>query len=340
MFYWLARVILGPVVRLIYRPWITGAKNIPWRGPAILASNHLAVFDSVFVPIMIPRRVFYLAKSDYFTGRGVKGRLTAGFMKGIGMVPVDRAGGQGAVSALERGLEVLNHGHLFGIYPEGTRSPDGRLYRGKTGVARLALRAGVPVIPIAMVGTNVAQPVGKRLPKRVRIGVTVGRPIDLSAYRGMDSDRFVLREVTDQIMFEIMKLSGQEYVDVYAATMKARLSSGAPAPETETPDAAPGGRLRPEDLEPPEPPETPEWPGAGLPQDSPDGPDGPDGPNHPDLSGSPGQPEVPGVQAEPPSWPDADQSSPSRSEPLDQDGRSPASGWRRLRFGRGRSKRP
>ncbi|MDR1442721.1 MAG: 1-acyl-sn-glycerol-3-phosphate acyltransferase [Bifidobacteriaceae bacterium] len=255
MFYWLTKVVLGPLVRLIYQPWIKGAENIPTKGGAILASNHLAVFDSVFVPVEIPRRVFYLAKSDYFNGRGLKGRLTAGFMRGVGMIPVDRAGGQAAVSALEQGRRVLEKRHLFGIYPEGTRSPDGRLYRGKTGVARLALETGAPVVPIAMIGTNLAQPVGKRLPKRIRVGVVVGKPIDLSKYQGMASDRFVLREITDQVMFEIMKLSGQEYVDVYAATMRARLASGAPAPDSETPNAAPGGRLRPEDLEPPAAPE-------------------------------------------------------------------------------------
>ncbi|MDR1634741.1 MAG: 1-acyl-sn-glycerol-3-phosphate acyltransferase [Bifidobacteriaceae bacterium] len=263
MFYWLTRAVLGPLVRLVYQPWITGAENIPAKGAAILASNHLAVFDSVFVPVLIPRRVFYIAKSDYFTGRGLKGRLIAGFMKGVGMIPVDRAGGRAAASALEQGERVLRKGHLFGIYPEGTRSPDGRLYRGKTGVARLALETGAPVVPIAMIGSNVAQPVGKRLPKkRVRVGIVVGEPIDLSRYRGLSSDRFVLREITDQIMFEIMKLSGQEYVDVYAATMKARFAAGAPSPDSETSAIAPGGRPRPTDLEPPEPPELPKEPEA------------------------------------------------------------------------------
>jgi 1-acyl-sn-glycerol-3-phosphate acyltransferase len=277
VFYWLARAVLGPLVRLIYQPWITGAENIPAKGAAILASNHLAVFDSVFVPVLIPRRVFYIAKSDYFTGRGLKGRLTAGFMKGIGMIPVDRSGGRAAASALEQGEKVLKKGHLFGIYPEGTRSPDGRLYRGKTGVARLALQTEAPVIPIAMIGSNLAQPAGKRLPKkRVRVGIVVGEPIDLTRYQGLSSDRFVLREITDQIMFEIMKLSGQEYVDVYAATMKARLASGAPAPGSETAEVAPGGRSRPVDLEPPEPPEPPELSEPSDPEAPPDPLDEPD----------------------------------------------------------------
>jgi 1-acyl-sn-glycerol-3-phosphate acyltransferase len=255
VFYWLAKAVLGPLVRLIYKPWIWGGGNIPTKGPVILASNHLAVFDSVFVPAVLPRRVFFIAKSDYFNGRGLKGRLTAGFMRGIGMIPVDRSGGRSAATSLEKGLKVLKSKHVFGIYPEGTRSPDGRLYRGKTGVARLALRSGAPVVPIAMIGTNLAQPIGKRIPKRLRVGIMVGEPMTFAEYQGMDEDRFVLREITDQIMFEIMKLSGQEYVDVYAATMKARLASGAPAPATEVPDAAPGAHVRPPGLEPPAPPE-------------------------------------------------------------------------------------
>jgi 1-acyl-sn-glycerol-3-phosphate acyltransferase len=258
VFYWLARSVVAPLLRTVYHPWVKGAENIPAKGGAILAGNHLAVFDSVFVPAVVPRRVFYLAKSDYFTGRGVKGRLTAGFMKGVGMIPVDRGGGASAVASLEQGRQVLERRHLFGIYPEGTRSPDGRLYRGKTGAARLALEVGVPVIPVAMIGTNEAQPAGKRIPKRMRLGIVFGEPLDFSKYQGMGGDRFVLREVTDQIMYQIMLLSGQEYVDVYAATMKARIAAGASIPRSETPDAAPGGRQRPAGLEPPEVPDQPQ----------------------------------------------------------------------------------
>ncbi|MCL1898442.1 MAG: 1-acyl-sn-glycerol-3-phosphate acyltransferase [Micrococcales bacterium] len=256
MFYWLAKAFAGPLMRVIWRPWVRGAGHVPAKGAAILAGNHLAVIDSIFLPIMIPRRVYFIAKSDYFTGRGLKGRLVAGFMRGVGMIPVDRAGGKAALASLEQGLAVLKKGHLFGIYPEGTRSPDGRLYRGKTGVARLALEAGVPVIPVAMVGTNLAQPVGKRIPKRVRVGMVIGEPMDFSQYFGRQNDRFVLRSVTDQIMYRLMELSGQDYVDVYAATMKARLAAGAPAPLAETELAAPGGRPRPADLAEPEPPPT------------------------------------------------------------------------------------
>jgi 1-acyl-sn-glycerol-3-phosphate acyltransferase len=254
VFYWLARSVVGPLMRLIYRPWARGLDNIPSEGPAILAGNHLAVIDSVFLPILIPRRVSFIAKADYFTGRGIKGRLIAGFMRGVGMIPVDRGGGKSAAASLAQGMAVLKDGGLFGIYPEGTRSPDGRLYRGKTGVARLAIEAGVPVIPVAMIGTDIAQPVGKRIPKLVRVGMVIGEPLDFSRYAGMENDRFVLRAVTDEIMYNLMGLSGQEYVDVYAATMKARLAAGAPAPAAESQPIAPGGRPRPEDISIPEPP--------------------------------------------------------------------------------------
>ena len=265
MFYWLARAVVAPLIRAIYRPWIRGAHHVPSKGPAILAGNHLAVIDSFFLPIMIPRRVSFIAKADYFTGRGLKGRLVAGFMRGVGMIPVDRSGGKAAMASLEQGLKVLEKGQLFGIYPEGTRSPDGRLYRGKTGVARLALESGAPVIPVVMVGSDLAQPIGKRIPKLVRVGVVVGEPMDFSQYTGRQSDRFVLRSVTDQIMYRLMELSGQEYVDVYAATMKARLAAGASAPKAEAEPTAPGGRPRPAGLVAPEPPAEP----TTEPQDSP-----------------------------------------------------------------------
>jgi 1-acyl-sn-glycerol-3-phosphate acyltransferase len=249
VFYWLTKGVVSPLLRAIYQPWIKGVEHIPAKGPAILAGNHLAVFDSVFVPAALNRRVFYIAKADYFTGRGVKGRLTAGFMKGVGMIPVDRTGGTAALAALDKGREVLEEGHLFGIYPEGTRSPDGRLYRGKTGVARLALETGAPVIPVAMIGTNVSQPPGTRLPKRTPLGIVFGEPMEFASYGGMKDDRFVLREITDEIMYQLMLLTGQEYVDVYAATMKARIAQGASIPASETPDAAPGHHVRPPWLE-------------------------------------------------------------------------------------------
>ena len=221
-----------------------GDENVPETGGAILASNHLSFSDSIFLPLVLKRRVTFLAKSDYFTGRGVKGRLTAGFFKGVGQLPIDRSGGQASESALRTGLKVLGRGDLLGLYPEGTRSPDGRLYRGKTGVARIALEAGVPVLPVAMIGTDKVQPIGRRLPKLGRVGIVIGAPLDFSRYDGMEDDRFVLRSITDEIMYELMELSGQEYVDIYASTMKERLAAarraGRPAAPRD-PDAR-GGR--------------------------------------------------------------------------------------------------
>lgn len=226
MFYWLLKgIILGPILRAVFRPWIRGEENIPAEGAAILASNHLSFSDSVFLPLMVRRRVTFLAKMDYFTGHGIKGRLKAGFFKGVGQLPLDRSGGSTSGAALETGLRLLRKGDLLGIYPEGTRSPDGRLYRGKTGVARMALEARVPVIPVAMIGTDVVQPIGKVVPHIGRVGIVIGRPLDFSRYEGMQDDRYVLRSITDEIMYELMELSGQEYVDVYASTMKERLAA-------------------------------------------------------------------------------------------------------------------
>ncbi len=226
MFYWfLKTVVLGPVLRLVFRPWVEGLDHVPHTGGAILASNHMSFSDSFFLPLVVERKVTFLAKADYFTGRGPKGRLTAAFFKLADQLPVDRAGGRASEAALRTGLRVLRRGDLLGIYPEGTRSPDARLYRGKTGVARMALEAGVPVLPVAMIDTDKAQPIGKRIPSVVRVGVRIGAPLDFSRYEGMEGDRFVLRSITDEIMYELMQLSGQEYVDVYAADMKERLAA-------------------------------------------------------------------------------------------------------------------
>ena len=235
MFYFLLRYVLGgPLLKAYFRPWTKGLKNVPSQGGAILASNHLAVIDSFVLPLVLKRQVKFLGKADYFTGKGIKGRLVAGFMRGVGTVPVDRTGGKASERAIETGLRLLADGELFGIYPEGTRSPDGRLYRGKTGVARLALESGVPVIPVVMVGTDRAQKVGQVIPKPIRLGVTFGEPLDFSRYQGMENDRTVLRAVTDEIVNALSQLSGQEYVDEYAATVKARLAAQrAAARETE-----------------------------------------------------------------------------------------------------------
>ncbi len=228
MFYWVLKtVVLGPLLKLLFRPWVEGEEHIPDEGAAIFASNHLSFSDSIFLPLMLPRRMTFLAKSDYFTGRGIKGRATAMFFRGVGQLPVDRSGGKAGEAALNSGLRVLRRGELLGIYPEGTRSPDGRLYRGRTGVARMALEAGVPVLPVAMIGTDKAQPTGKKLPKIMRIGIRIGRPLSFARYEGMEDDRFVLRSITDEIMYELMLLSDQEYVDEYATSMKSRLLTAA-----------------------------------------------------------------------------------------------------------------
>jgi 1-acyl-sn-glycerol-3-phosphate acyltransferase len=221
MFYWfLKHIALGPILKLFFRPWVEGVENLPDEGGAILASNHLSFSDSFFLPMEVERRVTFLAKGDYFTGRGIKGKLTAAFFKGINQVPVDRSGGRASEAALNAGVRILKSGELLGIYPEGTRSPDGRLYRGKTGIARMALEAGVPVIPVAMINTFEIQPPGQVMPRIMRVGIKIGKPLDFSRYQGMESDRFVLRSITDEIMYELMQLSGQEYVDMYATKAK------------------------------------------------------------------------------------------------------------------------
>jgi 1-acyl-sn-glycerol-3-phosphate acyltransferase len=223
MFYWVVKAVLAPVLRVLFRPWAEGTEHVPKTGPAILASNHLSFSDHFFAPLPLPRKVIFLAKSEYFTGRGIKGLFSKAFFSGVGQIPVDRSGGEASERALATGLRVLANGQLLGIYPEGTRTPDGRLFRGKTGVARLALEARVPVIPCAMIGGFEFQPPGRIAPRlRVRPGVRFGKPLEFSRYYGMENDKFVLRAVTDEIIYEIMNLSGQEYVDQYAARHKAR----------------------------------------------------------------------------------------------------------------------
>jgi 1-acyl-sn-glycerol-3-phosphate acyltransferase len=239
VFYWVLKtVVLGPLLKLLFRPWVEGEEHIPDEGAAIFASNHLSFSDSIFLPLMVPRRMTFLAKSDYFTGRGIKGKATAAFFKGVGQVPVDRSGGKAGEAALNSGLRILRRGELLGIYPAGTRSPDGRLYRGRTGVARMALEAGVPVLPVAMIGTDKAQPTGKKLPRIMRIGIRIGRPLSFARYEGMEDDRFVLRSITDEIMYELMLLSGQEYVDEYATSMKDRIVRAAKVRARELQEAA------------------------------------------------------------------------------------------------------
>jgi 1-acyl-sn-glycerol-3-phosphate acyltransferase len=236
--------VLGPVLKTLFRPWVKGLDNVPARGAAILASNHLSFSDSIFMPLMVPRPVVFLAKSEYFTGKGIKGKLTAAFFRLTNQLPMDRSGGAASAQSLNAGMDVLRNGSLLGIYPEGTRSPDARLYRGKVGVARLALKAQVPVIPVAMIGTDKVQPIGKRVPNIRRIGMIFGEPLDFSRYYGMEDDRVIQRSVTDEIMSALMRLSGQEYVDEYAAAVKLRLAGKAAAkPDDGIADdrATPGG---------------------------------------------------------------------------------------------------
>ena len=224
MFYWLMKyVVIGPVVKAVFRPWIVGRRNVPSQGAAILASNHLSFADSIFLPLMIDRPVSFLAKSDYFTGRGLRGWATRVFFKATGQLPIDRSGGKASEASLNTGLQVLGRGDLLGIYPEGTRSPDGRLYRGRTGIARMALEAHVPVVPVVMVDTDTMMPIGRRIPRVVRVGVVIGESLDFSRFEGMESDRYILRSITDEIMVALQRLGEQRYDDVYASTVKDRL---------------------------------------------------------------------------------------------------------------------
>ncbi|OIK01379.1 lysophospholipid acyltransferase family protein [Streptomyces colonosanans] len=222
MFYYLLKyVLLGPLLRLLFRPHIEGLSHVPASGPAIVAGNHLSFADHFLMPAILKRRITFLAKAEYFTGPGVKGRLTAAFFRNIGQIPVDRSGKEAGQAAIREGLGVLRKGELLGIYPEGTRSHDGRLYKGKVGVAVMALRAQVPVIPCAMIGTFEAQPPGQVMPRPRSVVIRFGEPLDFSRYAGLENEKAVLRAVTDEIMYAIMSLSEQEYVDRYAADVKA-----------------------------------------------------------------------------------------------------------------------
>lgn len=222
MFYWFLKATLGVFLRVVFRPIVTGIEHVPKTGPAIIASNHLSFSDSLFIPLVVHgRKVTYPAKLEYFNRRGFRGTVSRWFFTGIGMVPMDRSGGRASEAGLRECLDILERGQILGIYPEGTRSMDGRLYRGRTGVAWLALRAGVPVIPCAMVGTDRLQPPGKLVPKVVRPQIKFGPPLEFSRYAGMENDRFAVRALTDELMYQIMTLSGQEYVDVYSTKAKA-----------------------------------------------------------------------------------------------------------------------
>jgi 1-acyl-sn-glycerol-3-phosphate acyltransferase len=226
-------VILGPWLRLIFRPQVEGRAYVPDEGPAIIAGNHLSFADSIFMPLIVTRKVTFVAKAEYFTGRGLKGWLIRAFFVGVGTIPVDRDGGPAARTALDTQLRVLRAGNLAGIYPEGTRSPDGRLYRGKTGVARLALASGAPVVPVVMLNADEIQPPGRLIPRLRRVRIRFGAPLDFSRYAGLSGDRFVERAVTDEIMYALMELSGREYVDVYAQQVKKRQTPAGAEPPAE-----------------------------------------------------------------------------------------------------------
>jgi 1-acyl-sn-glycerol-3-phosphate acyltransferase len=231
MFYWILKhLLLGPILRLVYRPRAVGLENVPETGPAILASNHLSFVDSLFIPLLLKRRVVFLGKSEYFDSW-----RTRWFVRSVGVIPVRREGGAAADAAIRAGIKALREGHLVALYPEGTRSPDGRLYRGKTGVARMALEGQAPVIPVCVKGTERVMPIGARLPRLVgRVELTYGAPLRFERYYDRARDRFVLRSVTDEIMYEIMMLSDQEYVDEYASKVKKDLATAdASAPEAD-----------------------------------------------------------------------------------------------------------
>jgi 1-acyl-sn-glycerol-3-phosphate acyltransferase len=228
MFYWVVKYTLRPLFRLFFRPSVRGAQHIPASGGAFLASNHLSMCDSLFLPVLTRRRMTFLAKQEYFTGRGLKGRAKAAFVRGTGLIPIDRADGRAAAAALAAGARAVRDGMLLVVYPEGTRSPDGRLYRGKTGVARMATETGVPVVPVAMIGTDRVQPIGRSMPRLAKVEIRIGTPLQppvASANARKQQDQ--LREFTERIMSAIAALSGQERADLDAADLKAGRTASA-----------------------------------------------------------------------------------------------------------------
>lgn len=227
MLYWVLKwVVFLPVIRVLFRPWVQGRENIPASGPAILVGNHVSAGDTYLLPAMISRRLTFPAKAEAFEGRGFRGRVLKLFLEGIGMHPMDRSGGRASATSMVGVAQVLQSGQLLGIFPEGTRSPDGRLYKGKTGVARLVLQTGVPVVPVGMVDTQFVRVLG--IPMMRRPGLRIGAPLEFQRYAGAGNDRDVLRYVTDEIMAAVQQLSGQTYVDAYAGSVKAAAAEGRP----------------------------------------------------------------------------------------------------------------
>lgn len=215
--YGILRAFLTPFLVLLFRPKVKGLRHVPSTGPLIIASNHLSFSDSIFMPLVVPRKVTFLAKSEYFTSPGPKGLLKKLTFIALGQVPVDRSGGRRSEAAIITGLKVLSQGKCLGLYPEGTRSPDGRLYKGRTGIARLAIESGAPIVPVAMFNTEKIQPTGKVMPKVMRVEMIFGEPL---YFEGDPTDLIHLRDVTDKIMATIQALSNQEYVDTYATKAK------------------------------------------------------------------------------------------------------------------------
>ncbi|MEJ5998577.1 lysophospholipid acyltransferase family protein [Corynebacterium sp. H130] len=234
--YWLFKnVLFGPILRVYNRPTISGLEHIPTDGPVILASNHQAVMDSFYLPLLCPRQIQFPAKQEYFTGEGFVGKIQKWFFTSVGQIPIDRSSGDAAQAALLAGKGVLDRGEVFGIYPEGTRSPDGRIYRGKTGIARIAMATKAPIVPVAMIGTRNANPIGTWVPRPAKVRIRVGAPIDPEKFacdRGLDPEDYgTLRALTDHVMHTLADLSGQKYVDMYAKEVKASLEAGKGYPE-------------------------------------------------------------------------------------------------------------
>ncbi|MDQ1534069.1 MAG: 1-acyl-sn-glycerol-3-phosphate acyltransferase [Actinomycetota bacterium] len=212
MLYWVIKIVLTPILRVFVRIRVEGKEHVPRSGPVILAANHRSFLDSIFIPLVIRRRVTFVAKAEYFDDKRV-----AWFFRGVGQIPIRREGGSASERALQSATEVLEGGGVFGIYPEGTRTRDGMLHRGHTGVARLALRTGAPIVPVGLVGTDAVQPVDSKLPRLFKpVRIRFGEPLDLRHYEGRHDDRLALRDVTDEVMFEVGQLCGYEYSDTYA----------------------------------------------------------------------------------------------------------------------------
>jgi 1-acyl-sn-glycerol-3-phosphate acyltransferase len=222
--YRLSRLVAGPFLRLVAQATVSGAENVPATGPGIIASNHLSVIDSIYLPLLVARPVSFAAKSEYFTGTRLRDRLVGAYLRSTNQISTDRTGGRAAQAMLDAALMHLSSGELFGIYPEGTRSPDGRLYRGRTGVGYLALHSGAPVIPVAMVGTDRVLAPGHRMPRPGRIEIRIGEPLDFADFKGQPAGARQRRQVTDEVVDAIQKLSGQEFVPVYASVRKLELA--------------------------------------------------------------------------------------------------------------------